>query len=105
MPVPDEVLEARAMELGLIGEAGEPIDAAAIRGLELPLIELAILTGYSASALALACKQGKLEGEMRPHPRAQRQGWFTTLAAIEDYRAKMGTPHDWGLRGAEKRWG
>ena len=103
MPVSDEVLGERAQELALFDETAG-IDVAMVREMELPLIELAVLTGYDPSSLAYACRSGKLEAEKRPHPRSKRYGWFTSVQAVEQYRAEIGdTPQEWGRMGAEVR--
>lgn len=71
MPVPDDVLAERAQELALLDEAAG-IDVAMVREMELPLIELAVLTGYDPSSLAYACRAGRLDAEKRRHPRSRR---------------------------------
>lgn len=88
IPVPDDVLMERALELGLLDEAGE-VDLEAIKEVQLPLSDLTELTGYSRSALAKACRSGKLEAEMCLNPRTNRQGWFSSVAFIERYRAEL----------------
>jgi hypothetical protein len=106
LPLPDDILEAKVLELGIRMEDGGA-DVAAIREMLLPIYQLSVLTGYSISSLYRLCDTGKIASEMQPASCSMgpKEVVCSTVQRIEEYRNSYGTPSDWGKKSAAVRWG
>jgi hypothetical protein len=69
----------------------------------LPVRQVAKLTGYTFIRLRDLLREGKLEGEMR-EGKIVPSGWYTSVEAVEKYRANLPSRQEQGRRGATKRW-
>ncbi len=103
---PDELLVSGSTQAKSAGLENEPNPKEDVEIL-LPLTAISERVGLSAVRIRALLKEGRVKGELRLEGRGGQGQWYTSVAAVQEYKKNLPTPQEFGRKGGllSGRWG